>query len=157
MRARLGMVVALGVVAWAFTAGSPTLASEPDIRGAWHPETYSLKDGTRYDVGGLIFFTESDWTVLFFVVDDEGEPQRGSGEGGTYTRDGENLVFTHLYNLSAGNAIGSLAETPLRFVFREPADADAPTEKCRVEIDADRMTIYFPSGNHIIFRLSSRY
>jgi hypothetical protein len=148
------MIVALALLTTSGAAGASAPAVQLDIRGAWHPEEYHLKDGSRYDAGGLIFFTESDWTVLFFVLDDDGTPQRGSGEGGTYSLEGDSLVFTHLYNLSAGNEYGSFPETPVRFAYRGPADA--PTEECRVEIDADRMTIHFPSGNHIIFRRSSR-
>ena len=41
------------------------------IIGAWSPESYVLKDGTELEVSGLIFFTEKDWTVLFFVKDGE--------------------------------------------------------------------------------------
>jgi hypothetical protein len=131
---------------------SPADASE--IQGAWRTEKYNLKEGGRHEVEGLIFFAEKDWTVLFFVMGDDGEAKRGSGEGGSYTLEGEKLVFKHLYHLSAGEAVGSFTESPLKMFVKEASDA--VTEPCRVELDGDSMTIYFPSGNNIEFRRSSR-
>lgn len=123
------------------------------IAGAWHPESYVLADGSEYAVSGFIFFTESDWTVLFFVEDEDGNVRRGSGEGGTYTLEGDRLTFTHFYHLSAGEALGSLADAPLRMSVREAADA--ATEPCRVDIREKSMTIEFPSGNRMEFARSS--
>ena len=155
MRARLGYVLAVGLLSCVTAAASPAVSKAPDIRGAWNPETYFLKDGSELKVGGFIFFTESDWTVLFFVVDKEGTAQRGSGEGGTYTLDGEDLVFTHLYDLTAGKKVASLPAVEPQYVVRDPSAA--PTENCRVEFDGDGMVIHFPSGNRISFRRSSRF
>ncbi|HEY7700560.1 MAG TPA: hypothetical protein VIE88_19180, partial [Vicinamibacteria bacterium] len=78
------------------------LADSP-IEGAWHPEIYTLNDGTVREVTGLIFFTDRDWTVLFFTKDGQGGLESGSGEGGTYTLEGDRLVFTHLYLLTGGS------------------------------------------------------
>lgn len=125
-----------------------------EIRGAWRAETYTLKAGGQHRVEGHIFFTETDWTVLFFVLGDDAKPKRGSGEGGTYTLDGEDLVFTHLYLLSAGQEVGSLPESPLRIEVNAAADAD--TEPCRAVVGDDSMTLFFPSGNQMTFRRSSR-
>lgn len=123
----------------------PALAESP-VEGAWHPEIYRLKDGTVQEVTGLIFFTERDWTVLFFVKDDRGGLERGSGEGGTYTLEGDRLVFTHLYHLSGGS-------TPLKMSAKSPQDAER--EPCRIELAEEILTIHFPSGNQMRFRRSS--
>ncbi len=131
------------------------LPASAQITGAWNPESYVLKDGSEYTVSGFIFFTKSDWTVLFFVEDEEGNVRRGSGEGGTYTLDGNRLTFTHFYNLSAGDALGSLAASPLRMSVREAAEA--ATEACEVEVGEASMTIRFPSGNRMVFARSSRF
>jgi len=131
-----------------------TAAEDSEIRGAWRTERYNLKEGGEHPVEGLIFFAEKDWTVLFFVMGDDGEAKRGSGEGGSYTLDGGKLVFKHLYHLSAGGKVGSFSESPLRMFVKEASDAI--TEPCRVTIDGDSMTIYFPSGNSIEFSRSSR-
>ena len=112
-----------------------------------------MKDGTAYELAGYIFFTDKDWTVLMFVKDDAGEVRRGSGEGGTYTLEGDALTFSHLYNLSTGEAMGSLEEAALRMVVREAADGVA--EPCTIELEGDALTIHFPSGNRIDFRRSS--
>jgi hypothetical protein len=139
------------------TIGDPvaTAAQTFDLRGAWRPESYVMKDGSRSSVDGLIFFTEKDWAVLFFVTEN-GEPRRGAAEGGTYTLQGGDLVFTHLYHFSSGKAVGALPESPLRMEIKDAAAGT--TEPCRVEIEADRLTIRFlPSGNSMIFRRSSRF
>ena len=144
------MIVATVIVC--FSSFLPA-AEASEIRGAWRAETYILKAGGQHQVGGHIFFTETDWTVLFFVLGDDEKPKRGSGEGGTYTLDGEDLVLSHLYLLTAGQEVGSLPESPLRMEVK--ASADAATEPCRAVLDGDSMTLFFPSGNHMTFRRSS--
>jgi hypothetical protein len=157
----MGRVRAVGIVVVAVAGfAGPALPSEaseptPDLRGAWAPESYLLADGGVLPVEGRIFFTDSEWTVLFFVTVD-GAPRRGSGEGGTYTLAGRDLVFTHRYHLSEGAAVGSLAESPLRMELH--GAGEAPTEPARVELDGDRLTIRFgPSGNRMTFRRSSGF
>jgi hypothetical protein len=125
---------------------APNLSAANPVEGAWHPELYTLKDGTEHPVTGLIFFTDRDWTVLFFVEDAQGAPSRGAAEGGTYTLDGDRLVFTHLYHLSGGS-------TPFKMSVKRPGEAE--TEPCRIELSADALTIHFPSGNRMRFRRSS--
>ena len=125
----------------------------PSIEGAWAPERYLLKDGSEHTVTGRIFFTEREWTVVFFVLGDDETPQQGSGEGGTYTLEGDQLVFFHHYNLSGGEATGSLAERPFRMTLNPPDDA--PDEPCTIELSDTEMTIHFPSGNAMTFRRTS--
>jgi hypothetical protein len=133
-----------------------TAVQAADLRGGWEPELYVLKGGSEYQVKGRIFFTQTEWTVLFFVMDKEGKPRRGSGEGGTYTLEGDDLVFTHFFNFSAGDEYGSFAERALGYEVRDASASDAPTEACRVETAGDQLTIHFPSGNRIEFRRSSK-
>ena len=133
----------------------PLAAAEPpELRGSWRPESYRLKSGPVHEVTGLITFTEKDWSVLFFIVTDEG-PRRGSGEGGTYTLDGNKLVFSHLYNLSGGHAVEGFAASDLSMRVRSTDADDAPAEPCTIEIAEDLLTINFPSGNLMTFRRSS--
>lgn len=129
-------------------------AGSLDIRGAWKPESYRLKSGPVHEVTGLITFTEKDWSVLFFIVTDEG-PQRGSGEGGTYTLEGDKLTFRHLYNLSGGHAVDGFEASELSMRVRPPDAEDAPSEPCTITIEEDLLTIFFPSGNQMTFRRSS--
>lgn len=135
------------LLAWLLSV--PSVAAAQDIEGAWRPELYVMKDGTELTVDGRIFFTEADWTVLFFVTEN-GEPRRGSAEGGTYRLEGENLEFTHHYHLSAGEAVASLPEAPLRMSIAR--GEDAAEEPCRIELAGDRLTIFFPSGNRMRFQ-----
>ena len=130
-------------------------AGSLDIRGAWKPESYRLKSGPVHQVTGLISFTEKDWSVLFFIVTDEG-PRRGSGEGGTYTLEGDKLTFRHLYNLSGGHAVDGFEASELSMRVRPADAADAPAEPCTITIEDDLLTIFFPSGNQMTFRRSSR-
>jgi hypothetical protein len=150
-------VVLAAVSAAVLTIGASLVvrAAMADIRGAWQADTYILKSGQRYPAKGLIVFTRSEWLVLFFVTPDGTTPQRGSAEGGSYTLTSDALVFTHLYNLSSGQALAGLPESPLRMELHDTGDA--PIEASRVEFAGDRMTIRFPSGNSFIFRRSSRF
>ncbi len=113
-----GWTAMLAAVAVA-SASVPLSAQNTDVRGAWNAERYIMKAGAEHRVDGRIFFTESDWQVVFFVVDEEGEIKRGSAEGGTYTLEGDALTFWHLHNFSTGEAMEGLEEAPLRMVYRD--------------------------------------
>ncbi len=146
----------IGALACMLVAGQVGIATSqelPSLRGAWRPTSYQLKAGPRHPVDGLITFTASDWSVLFFVLDARGQPGRGSGEGGTYTLEGNRLVFTHRFNLAAGKAMDGLEEAPLAMTVRK--GAGAPTEPCTIELIGDRLVIAFPSGNRMEFQRSS--
>ena len=144
----LALLAAMGALS--VGAASAAAQATSDVHGAWAAERYLMAGGGEHEVQGRIFFSEHDWQVLFFVVDEVGEVRRGSGEGGTYTLDGEGLVFTHLFNLSAGEAMDGLAAQELSMVSRSPEDA--PTEPTRVDVEGDLMTLFFPSGNRMTFR-----
>ena len=128
-------------------------AQKSSLQGAWQPQRYLLKDGSELAVTGQIFFAETDWTVLFFVIDEEGQPKRGSGEGGTYTLVGDSLTFMHHYHLSGGEATGSLPDSPMRMEIHNAADA--AREPCTIDLHGDDLTIHFPSGNAMTFRRRS--
>ena len=129
-------------------------AQANDVRGAWRADTYVLKSGEVHHIEGVMLFSENEWTVVYFVKDDDGRPQRGAGEGGPYTLDEDKLVLTRDYLVIAGNEIGELREIPLRFDI--PAVTDPVIEPCLIEFGDDRITIEFPSGNRMGFRRSSR-
>ncbi len=154
MRRRLSIVLGLGLGFSAIATVTAGAASEIDLRGVWRPESYVLKDGSRHLIEGLVFFTDNEWSFLVFVTVN-GEPLRGEGEGGTYVLKGDELLFTHLYILLAGKAVGSLPETPLRMEIKD--DAVAAKTPCRVTLEGDRLTIRFgPSGNSMSFRRGAR-
>jgi len=132
-------------------AGSPAAGQASELRGSWHAATYVLADGHTYEVSGQILFAERDWLVLFFVME-EGEPARGSAEGGRYTLEGDRLTFEHLHHLSTGKALPGLAESPLRM---ESRSGTGTLEAARIEIEGARLTISFPSGNRMTFRRRS--
>ena len=155
MRWKTLIVLTVFLVPGATPADAQSATGSLEIRGAWKPETYRLKSGPVHEVTGLITFTEKDWSVLYFIVTEEG-PQRGSGEGGTYTLDGDKLTFRHLYNLSGGHAVDGFEASELSMRVRPEDAADAPAEPCTITIEEDLLTIFFPSGNQIIFRRSSR-
>jgi hypothetical protein len=139
------------------STSTPTWAAEgSEVRGAWRPELYEMKDGTQHDVTGLIMFAETDWSVLFFIMD-KGEPTRGSGEGGTYSLVGDTLTFRHLYNFSAGNTISGVPGPPsnLTMTSRNSDAPDVPSEPCTIDITGNTLTINFPSGNMMKFVRSS--
>lgn len=131
-------------------AAAVAAQSPPDIQGAWAAERYLMAQGGEHPVEGRIFFSAEDWQVLFFVIDSDGEVRRGSGEGGTYTLDADGLVFTHLFNLSVGEEMRGLPAAELQMVSRDVEDA--PIEPTTIEVSRDLLTMYFPSGNRLIFR-----
>jgi len=142
---------AIAGAAIALTTLSPPLqAQAPDLVGTWHPEVYVMKDGTRRTVDGLMFFSPTHWTALFFIVQGD-EVERGAGEGGAYSIEGTRLVLRHQYHLSAGRALPHVPRTdPLRMDVRRPGEATE--EVCAIAFEAGRLRIDFPSGNHMIFR-----
>ncbi len=131
---------------------SPAMGEESSILGAWKAESYDLKDNSSHALDGLIFFTGTDWVTLFFTLDSDKKPRRGSGEAGTYVLDGDSLTFSHQYHMSAGEELGTLPAAPLRMEIKH---AEPTTEPCRFQIKGDEMVIFFPSGNQIRFSRSS--
>lgn len=121
-----------------------------DIRGAWAAERYVLASGAEHRVRGRIFFTDREWTVLYFVLDARGDPRRGSAEGGGYVLEGDSLVFTHRYNLSGGEEVAGLPSHELRMLVRE--GEGAVLEPTRVSWEDGQLVLHFPSGNRMSFR-----
>ncbi len=102
MQARLGRLSAAALL---FPLGVCVLqvgAQQNDVRGAWRADTYVLKSGEVHHVEGVMLFSENEWAVVYFVKDDDGQPQRGAGEGGPYTLEGDELVLTRDYLVIAG-------------------------------------------------------
>ena len=146
------LALSVGIV---WILGLAVTPASGQILGAWSAESYILKDGSELDVEGLIFFSQKDWSVLFFVKDEHGAVRRGSGEGGTYELEANELTFTHFYNLSAGDPVASLPSSPLRMSVKDAAEA--ATEPCVVDVGETSMTIHFPSGNRMKFTRSSGF
>lgn len=122
--------------------------SEGNLQGAWQLQSYLLKNGARRDVEGLLLFTESSWSVVFFILDGA-TPERGSAEAGAYTLEGDRLIFFHRYNLSGGKSIEHVpGQSPIRMTAR--SKGEAVEEVCRVEMQDKGLTIYFPSGNQLV-------
>jgi hypothetical protein len=145
-------ILALSIIAAGFDAEQTRSGDAGDLLGSWKAESYTMKDGATHVVDGLIFFSRSDWSVVFFVVGDRGELMRGAAEAGTYTADDERLVLTHHYHLSSGRAVTGLPENPLRMELNRSATASV--EPCTYSVKGDRLRIDFPSGNSMIFRRS---
>lgn len=121
------------------------------IQGAWEPQVYVLKDGTRHALRGRMFFTASEWLVTFFVIDHD-KPKRGSSEGGRYKLEGDSLILRHSYLLAAGDAMAGLPASPLRM---EARTRDEPVEGASIKLENDRLVLYFPSGNSMEFKRST--
>ncbi|MDA0329782.1 MAG: hypothetical protein O2958_12340 [Gemmatimonadetes bacterium] len=141
---------AMATVLLIATGGAAQSSNAPAVLGAWTAERYEMAGGGEHEVQGRIFFTARDWQVLFFVIGADGTARRGSAEGGTYTLDGEQLVFTHLFNLSVGEEMRGLPAAALRMTSRSPEGA--PLEPTEIDVEGDVLTFHFPSGNRMIFR-----
>lgn len=140
------LLVALGYMG---LSRASVAAPREGIEGVWDARTYRLAGGSRHPVRGRIFFQDGHWQVLFFVMDASGNPQRGSGEGGTYELVGDQLTFQHELNLSAGEAVSGLPEAPLRMIARRP-EQSVP-EAARAAVVGEALTLWFPTGNRLHF------
>lgn len=104
-----------------------------------------MKDSDELSVTGQIFFSDKNWQVLFFVLNENGDPVRASAEGGDYILEQDNLTFYHLYNYSGND---QNAPSMLR-VFNQETKQE---ESCTIKLVGENLTIYFPSGNSMIFK-----
>src|SRR5262249_47037069 len=153
-RTVVGTALVMTALAGAASESTRVHAADVDLRGSWKSEIYTLKDGTRHVMPGLLIFTKTDWTTLWVITVD-GKAVRGAGEGGTYAVSGDKLTFNHLFNVSDRKAVRAMAGSPLRVESNSPDRA--PLEPCTVALNGDQLTIHFPSGNQIGFRRSSGF
>ena len=63
---------------------------------------------------------------------------------------GDQLALTHRFILSAGQPVGTSHQDPLRMELYGDGGA-AGVEKCSYTIADDRLTLFFPSQNEMIF------
>lgn len=136
----------------ALTVTASAAAQTSDLHGAWRADRYELASGGSHDLAGHILFVDGEWNVLFYVLDDHGEPVRFSAEGGTFTRSGDELVFTHLYYAAEGEAVEGLEAQALRIDVRD----EPLVEPSRASVDGNELTLFFPSGNRMVFRRAGR-
>jgi len=122
-----------------------SFSQSPQIKGTWRPEKYVMKDSEELFVTGQIFFSDKNWQVLFFVLNENGDPVRASAEGGDYILEQNNLTFYHLYNYSGDD---QNATTMLKVFNQE----NRQEESCKIKLVGEDLTIYFPSGNSMIFK-----
>lgn len=108
------------------------------VEGVWQTETYVV-GGKATPVEGVLFLTTGRWATLYFVPGDAGP--WGSAEAGEYRFDRGRLTFLHRLVFQGGGG------RPLHL------DQQASREEiCSVAFDGDRLTIGFPSGNHLQLR-----
>jgi hypothetical protein len=141
--------LSLAAVSWAVLAigASATRAAEPGnpLIGGWRAEHYYLKDGSDYPLLGQILFTEKNFQVIYIVVQD-GKPQRGSGEGGDYTVEANNVTFIHHY-IAAPEAPaikGLKAQTKEAKKWEQDL-----VEHSTFDVKGDELTLFMPSGNRL--------
>jgi hypothetical protein len=141
---RLTMMIAVVTL---LTLIAPARAATA-LEGSWKADRYYLKNGSEYPAAGQILFTGNQFSVVYLVLKD-GKPQRGSGEAGDYSVDGEKVVFTHRYLVTTpAEAIPGLEQQQLHHAERSASD---PTtiERATFKIEGERLTLFFPSGNRL--------
>ena len=119
------------------------------LQGAWEAREYVLADGPTHALRGQILFTDGRWSVLFFVLDEGGEPVRASAEGGRFHAGPDSLTFGHLYHYASGAAVPGLPETAPIMTART---GDPPLEPTGWHVEGDHLTLSFPSGNRMTFQ-----
>lgn len=156
MRSSMIAVAALGIASLGAGGALPAEPSLPrqapnPLIGGWQAEHYYLKDGSDYPLLGQILFTRKNWTVLYIVVKD-GKPQRGSGEGGDYTVEGNKVTFVHHFIASTpADGIPGLKAQELR-AWRWDKEL---VEGATFDVKGEQMTLFMPSGNRLTWTRSS--
>jgi hypothetical protein len=146
-----GAVLMSGMVGAQTGGGSQSTPAMNALIGGWQAQKYFLKNGSEYPLLGQILFTQKNWTVLYLVVVD-GKPQRGSGEGGDYTVEGDSVTFIHHFMVSTpADAIPGLKAQPQRSLQWDPPNV----EPARFEVKGDQLTLFMPSGNRLTWTRSS--
>jgi hypothetical protein len=113
-----------------------SLRSPDPIDGAWRTARYVVK-GVSTDIDGVLLLVDGQWATLYFVPGRKGP--WGSGEAGTYELKGHVLTFQHRLTFQGGGG------QPLHMT-----QDDTHVETCPITIDADTLTIQFPSGNTLV-------
>lgn len=108
------------------------------VEGVWRTETYVVA-GTEKTVEGVLFLTNGQWATLYFVPGEEGP--FGSAEAGRFQYEDGRLVFLHQLVFQGGGG------RPLHIDQQARRE-----EECQIAIEGDRLTIRFPSGNHLHLR-----
>ncbi len=136
----------LPFIAWLGLITSCNQADNPLI-GSWKPQKYVLASGESKPVDGHIFFSGDQWSVVFFILDEDKKPVSASAEGGTYTLENNNLTFFDRYNISdVDKGVASELKKTLR-----TDNEEFTKEYCSIEVEEGILVIYFPSGNAMIF------
>ena len=107
----------------------------PTVEGVWETKTYVV-GGNGTPVDGVLFLTAGRWATLYFVPGEQGP--WGSAEAGEYRFEGQRLTFMHRLIFQGGGG------RPLQIDQQA-----AREEECAVVFAGDRLTISFPSGNHL--------
>ena len=106
-----------------------------------------MADGTLHRMEGLLVLLDGHWAAVHVLMDDR-VARRGAGEGGTYAATTETIEFTHLWHVSAGLDVEGVPRDDLARLVRNEAAA-ARRERCRYHVDAEALSIAFPSGNRL--------
>lgn len=116
-----------------------TEASDQSIIGVWNTHTYVVQ-GKEHELDGLIIFTERHFAGTGFSKFSGGEMDDSNANAGTYRVEGNKLLMQQQVQIHI-----------------RPGDEKEPIfygkgvpEEATYEIEGDRLTIYFPSGNKYI-------
>jgi hypothetical protein len=108
------------------------------VEGVWTTQRYVV-GGKETLIDGVLFLTGGRWATLYFVPGEQGP--WGSAEAGRYRFDGQALTFRHRLVFQGGGGRALQID--------QQADRE---ERCAVVFEDDRLTIRFPSGNHLHLR-----
>ncbi|MFN8060912.1 MAG: hypothetical protein U0Q12_17275 [Vicinamibacterales bacterium] len=125
-------------------------ASLDEISGAWTVREYRLANGDVHVARGLLLLTDGHWATLFFVLNPDGVPRLGSGQGGTFTLAGGTLTLTHVAHVAAGAPIPGAPKADADVLRHAPPD-EPRVEICNVQVDGRVLHLHLPSGNIVTF------
>ncbi len=114
------------------------MSAATTVEGAWQTALY-IVNGAATDVDGVLLLANGQWSTLYFVRGPGG--LRGSAEAGSYDWADGTLTFRHRLAFQGGDG---------RVVVM--TNEDTEVEACAITLEADTMTIRFPSGNTLLCR-----
>ncbi len=128
--------MAIAALACVIVSGQAAEANDARLRGVWKTLVYVV-GGEEHPMNGLFIFTARHFAANAFFRMSGGAQDDSNANAGTYRTEGDRIVFTQQVQIHV-----------------RPGDEEQPivygkdvVEEARYEIEGDRLTVFFPSGN----------
>jgi hypothetical protein len=123
----------------------PGVASALDLRGAWTLYEYMDEGSPTPGIGGRLMLSDTNLTILYWVTDESGKPFKSHVETGTYSMNGDEILFLMDVALKVEKPEGKEESSGVTVV--------KPPRLLRWKADrsGSKLTLRFESGNTMSF------